>query len=93
MLVFIFVTVIILGTLFIRVTITRPLSEVSDGLKTIAAGNFSRQVKLRFGGEVGELIASFNQLGRQLKLYEEKNIEQQIISRSSHSYLHLTPTI
>lgn len=76
LIVIIFIIAIVLGTLFVRVTFTRPLSEVSEGLSLIAAGNFSRRINLRFGGELGDLISSFNELGRRLQLYEEKNREQ-----------------
>jgi two-component system sensor histidine kinase NblS len=72
----IFFIVIVLGTLFVRVTIIRPLNEISHGLANIAAGNFSKRLNLRFGGELGDLIASFNELGRRLQVYEEKNREQ-----------------
>ena len=75
-LIIIFIILLILGAVFVKVTITRPLSEVSYGLASIAAGNFSRRVNLRLGGELGELIGSFNELGRRLELYEEKNREQ-----------------
>jgi two-component system sensor histidine kinase NblS len=72
----IFVFAILLGTLFVKLTITRPLNEVSQGLVSIATGNFSRRINLRFGGDLGDLVNSFNELGRRLELYEEKNSEQ-----------------
>lgn len=64
---------ILLGGFFVKATITRPLIEVASGLTNIAAGNFSKRINLRFGGELGDLISSFNELGRRLQLYEEKN--------------------
>ena len=74
--VMIFVSTIGFGRGFIKVTLTRPINEVSKGLLSIAAGNFSKRISLRFGGEVGELVAGFNELGRRLQFYEEKNNEQ-----------------
>lgn len=71
-----FIITVVLGTFFIKVTITKPLNEVSQALNTIAVGNFSKRINLRFGGELGDLVNSFNELGRRLQLYEEKNSEQ-----------------
>ena len=72
----IFIITIVLGTLFVKLTIIKPLNEISQGLTNIAAGNFSKRINLRFGGELGALIGNFNELGRRLQLYEEKNREQ-----------------
>ena len=76
LIVIIFFIALVLGKLFVQVTFNRPLNEVSTGLASIAMGNFSRRINLRFGGELGDLISSFNELGRRLQLYEEKNREQ-----------------
>ena len=75
----VFVSVLILGTIFLKFAITRPLNEVSHGLKSIAAGNFSRRINVRFGGEFGDLSSSVNELGRRLQMYEEAN-RKQIVS-------------
>ena len=75
----IFVSVLVLGTIFLKFAITRPLNEVSRGFKSIAGGNFSRRINVRFGGEFGDLSSSVNELGRRLKMYEEAN-RKQIVS-------------
>lgn len=72
----VFVIVIVLSIIFVKIAITRPLSEVSKGLVGIASGDFSRRVNSRFGGELGALAISFNDLGRRLQLYEEQTSEQ-----------------
>ena len=77
----IFIVVIFFGALFIQVTITRPLGQVSTGLRIIASGTFTKRIELRFGGAVGDLIASFNELGRRLQLYEDKNRQQLLSER------------
>jgi len=67
---------VILGAVFNALTITRPIKELLVGVKNIASGNFKQQVDLPFGGELGELIFSFNEMAEKLERYEEQNIEE-----------------
>jgi two-component system, OmpR family, sensor histidine kinase NblS len=67
---------VILGAVFNALTITRPIKELVVGVKNIASGNFKQRVDLPFGGELGELISSFNEMAERLKSYEEQNIEE-----------------
>ena len=67
---------VILGAVFNALTITRPIKELLVGVKNIASGNFKQQVDLPFGGELGELILSFNEMAEKLERYEEQNIEE-----------------
>jgi len=67
---------VILGGVFNAVTITRPIRELLIGVKNIASGNFRQRIDLPFGGEFGELIASFNEMAERLAHYEEQNIEE-----------------
>jgi len=67
---------VILGAASNAVTITRPLRELVAGVKNIASGNFKQRIDLPFGGELGELIRSFNEMAQRLKKYEEQNIEE-----------------
>jgi two-component system, OmpR family, sensor histidine kinase NblS len=67
---------VILGAVFNALTITKPIKELSLGVKNIAAGNFKQRIDLPFGGELGELIFSFNEMAERLKRYEEQNIEE-----------------
>lgn len=67
---------VILGAVFNALTITRPIKELVVGVKNIAAGNFQQRVDLPFGGELGELIFSFNEMAERLERYEEQNIEE-----------------
>jgi two-component system sensor histidine kinase NblS len=46
------------------------------GVQNIASGNFRQRIDLPFGGELGELIRSFNEMAQRLKKYEEQNIEE-----------------
>lgn len=67
---------VILGAVFNALTITKPIKELLVGVKNIAAGNFKQRVDLPLGGELGELIYSFNEMAERLERYEEQNIEE-----------------
>lgn len=67
---------VILGAVFNALAITRPIKELLKGVKNIAAGNFQQRIDLPFGGELGELIFSFNEMAERLERYEEQNIEE-----------------
>lgn len=67
---------VILGAVFNALTITQPIKELLRGVKNIAAGNFQQRIDLPLGGELGELILSFNEMAERLESYEEQNIEE-----------------
>ncbi|PSB02708.1 two-component system sensor histidine kinase NblS [Merismopedia glauca] len=67
---------VILGAVFNALMITQPIKELLVGVKNIAAGNFKQRIDLPLRGELGELIASFNEMGERLERYEEQNIEE-----------------
>lgn len=67
---------VVLGAVFNALTITQPIKELLVGVKNIAAGNFKQRVDLPLGGELGELIHSFNDMAERLERYEEQNIEE-----------------
>ncbi len=67
---------VILGAVFNALTITRPIKELLVGVKNIAAGNFKQRINLPFGGELGELIFSFNEMAERLERYDAQNIEE-----------------
>ncbi len=67
---------VILGAVFNALTITKPIKELLTGVQNIAAGNFKQRVDLPLGGELGELIYSFNEMAERLERYEEQNIEE-----------------
>ncbi|MGB3573555.1 MAG: ATP-binding protein [Phormidesmis sp.] len=67
---------VILGAVINALTITQPIKELLLGVKNIAAGNFQQRIDLPLGGELGELIYSFNDMAERLERYEEQNIEE-----------------
>lgn len=67
---------VILGAVFNALTITQPIKELVLGVKNVADGNFNQRIDLPLGGELGELIYSFNDMAERLERYEEQNIEE-----------------
>lgn len=67
---------VILGGVFNALTITQPIKELLTGVKNIAAKNFKQRINLPLGGELGELIANFNEMAERLEKYEAQNIEE-----------------
>ncbi|NJL40479.1 MAG: HAMP domain-containing protein [Leptolyngbyaceae cyanobacterium SL_5_9] len=67
---------VILGAVSNALMITQPIKELLVGVKNIAAGNFKQRIDLPLGGELGELILSFNEMAERLESYEEQNIEE-----------------
>jgi signal transduction histidine kinase/HAMP domain-containing protein len=67
---------VILGAATNTLIITKPIKELVAGVKSITSGNFQQRIDLPFGGELGELIRSFNEMAMRLKSYEEQNIEE-----------------
>jgi two-component system, OmpR family, sensor histidine kinase NblS len=73
---------VILGAASNAVTITKPIKELVVGVQSIAGGNFKQRIDLPFGGELGELIRSFNNMAKRLESYEEQNIEELTAEKS-----------
>ncbi len=69
-------SMVILGAVFNALTITKPIKELLVGVKNIAAKNFQLRIDIPLGGELGELIQSFNEMAERLERYEEQNIEE-----------------
>lgn len=67
---------VILGAVFNAFAITKPIKELLIGVKSIAKGNFKQRIDLPLGGELGELIVSFNEMAKRLERYEAQNIEE-----------------
>lgn len=75
----VFITIwvmVILAGVINALTITKPIKELLVGVKQIAAGNFKQRINIPLGGELGELIFSFNEMAERLERYEEQNIEE-----------------
>ncbi|MBA3246720.1 MAG: HD domain-containing phosphohydrolase [Pyrinomonadaceae bacterium] len=60
----------LIGFLFAK-QLTRPVSDLAEGARRIAAGNFSQRIHVRSRTELGDLGESFNQMTDQLEHYIE----------------------
>ncbi|MCP9807990.1 HAMP domain-containing protein [Cyanobium sp. HWJ4-Hawea] len=67
---------VILGAVFNALTITRPVKELLEGVRSIAGGDFETRLSLPVGGELGELLGGFNMMATQLEVYKAANIEE-----------------
>ena len=67
---------VILGSVFNALTITRPVKELLRGVRAIAGGDFAARIALPVGGELGELLQGFNTMASQLEAYKAANIEE-----------------
>lgn len=66
----------ILGAAFNFFVIIDPTKELLIGMQNVASGYFGQKIELLFGGELGDLIISFNEMSERLQCYEKKNIIQ-----------------
>ena len=51
--------------------LTRPILQLVEGVKEIAAGNFDRKLHISTGDEIEKLAVSVNSMSEDLKLYTE----------------------
>jgi signal transduction histidine kinase len=71
----------LLAFLFSR-SIARPLQEMSEAVRRMAKGDFSRKVKVRSQDEVGELAVAFNHMADELAALEAMRSE--FVAHASH---------
>jgi len=69
-------------SLWLAERIVRPLRRFMEASRKISSGEYSVQVPVGAGDELGHLAGEFNQMAAQLAHYHEMNIEQ-IISEKS----------
>nr|YP_009369863.1 conserved hypothetical plastid protein [Boldia erythrosiphon]ARO90551.1 conserved hypothetical plastid protein [Boldia erythrosiphon] len=68
--------IVMSGVIFNTLSITEPIHELLVGVKNIAVGNFHQRINLPFGGELGELIYSFNEMAQRLEHYNQQNLDK-----------------
>jgi serine phosphatase RsbU (regulator of sigma subunit) len=60
---------------------TRPVVQLTEGVRRIAAGDLSARVDVRAGGEIGELGRAVNQMAADLEHQRSQVVEQERIRR------------
>ncbi len=68
--------VALIFSLLLSERISRPLRRFTDASRKIAAGDYTIQVPVETGDELGHLGQEFNRMTSQLARYHEMNIEQ-----------------
>ncbi len=69
-------------SLILAERISRPLKAFMEASRKISAGDYSIQVPVRSGDELGHLAREFNQMTARLKQYHEINIDQIIFEKN-----------
>jgi two-component system, OmpR family, sensor histidine kinase NblS len=81
---------VILGAVFNALQITKPIKELLSGVKNITSGNFNQRIDLPLGGELGELICSFNEMAEKLEIFEEQNVDELTAEKAKLETLVMT---
>jgi signal transduction histidine kinase len=58
---------------FIARSITKPITALSKAARSVAEGELDHNIEIESGGEIGELVDSFNDMISNLRLTTEKN--------------------
>ena len=74
--------VALLFSLFLAERIVRPIRRFVEASRKISSGDYTVQVPVETGDELGRLAGEFNQMAHQLGRYHEMNIDQ-IISEKN----------
>lgn len=64
--------VVVIATVFISRSISKPIIKLTNSTKAIALGDFSHKVEIKSGDEIGLLSVSFNKMAEQLKESKEE---------------------
>ena len=63
-------------------SISKPIIEINDAVRDIAAGNFGKRVEINTGDEIGQLASSFNFMADSIENLEKQRSE--FVSDVSH---------
>ena len=64
-----------------------PLQDLSEGTKAVAGGDYETQLPGAAQDEIGFLVASFNEMTRQLKRAHDETRESQLLVEAQRAYL------
>ena len=60
------------AAIFLSHLLTKPIADLTQGTKTIAAGNYATEIKRQSNDDLGSLVMSFNEMTRQIAASTEK---------------------
>lgn len=72
---------VVLGAILVR-SLTRPLKELTEGARAVAAGQLETQVPVRSSDEMGELAKAFNQMNA--NLMRARDLRRQMTADIAH---------
>ena len=73
---------VIVMSIFVIRTITRPIGELREGIAKMSSGDFSARVSVRGRSEFAELATAFNSMSERLELLDKSR--NQFVSNASH---------
>jgi len=60
--------------------VTRPVRNLAEGAREVAAGNWNAHVDVRGGGEIGQLGRAFNQMTQQMSEQRERLVQSERVA-------------
>ena len=60
------------AAIFLSHLLTKPIADLTQGTKTIAAGNYATEIERQSNDDLGALVMSFNEMTRQIAASTEK---------------------
>ena len=76
------VLVVLLSSSYYIRSILRPVAEITEKAKRIAAGTYGIQIKTKYNDEIGELAKTINELSSQIN--QNEKMQTEFISSLSH---------
>jgi sigma-B regulation protein RsbU (phosphoserine phosphatase) len=76
-----FIGLALIGIVPLSSRLTRNLSALADGVRRIAAGDYSARVPVHSHDEVGRLALAFNQMAEDVETHQRSAVEQERLKR------------
>lgn len=76
------IVLILLSSRYFIFSIVRPITEINDTAKRIAAGGYGAQIQKQFDDEIGELSDTINDMS--VKIAQTEKMQSEFISSVSH---------
>ena len=72
----------LIGVIYLRYSIIRPLKDLMRGIRSVAKDRYSKPVRVHSKDELGELASAFNEMAERLR--QEERLRSDFISMLSH---------